>query len=1129
MAVNKRLIGAGATGSSALVPSDNFKVIKYTGTGASRSVSVGFQPDFVWIKHIGGTGSHSWTDSSRGNNLVLQSNETSTEASGQITLDSDGFTIGNDNALRNTNGEEYVAWCWKANGGTTSSNSDGSITSTVQANADLGFSIVLYQGTQSSATVGHGLGIAPKLVITKSRGTAQGWPTLIVGSDGTVYGGTRLNESNANSSGNGTGFFQNAAPTTSVFSLGASDESNPNGTNTIAYCFADVDGYQKIGSYTGTGSASDRPIIETGFEPAFVMIKNVSSTGSWMIHDNARNTTNPRDKYLRADANNAEGSAAEFGLDFLSNGFQIGPTTNYHWNTSGNTYIYLAVAADPDTEAPTLASSFNAELYTGNATNNNVNIGFDSGLTWIKNRTDAGSYHILFDVVRGLNQVIHSGRDQAQQGSSNNFSYENGVLSFDGSTTWGNKLASDYVAWNWKANDNEPTILPNTELSSLISKYKFEDNANDSYGNNNGTASNLSYVSGKFGNAADFNGTSSKILYPQAAPFNDSNTILAISVWVKLDAASDEFVVMSASSTSDQSDYGLLIVGGNRPGRVFLSDAPSNANEYQATFGSSNNTNWNHYVWQLSASGGIELWYNGTKQTRTTLVSSGSMDETKWFGDLTYATSVQWATGINRVVTTAYSDGSIDQMRLFNAELTSSEISDLYNEGLEALVSANANAGFSIVKFDGGGSVNNVPHGLSAAPEMILYKRLDSAGDWQVYHISIGNGNKLTLNSSAASSSTSRFNSTSPTATNFTFNSSSYTGNIIAYCFHSVTGYSKFGSYAGNGSTNAITTGFKPDFVFIKVYDNTDQWVIIDSRRGGTKILQPNLNAAESTESGVNVSFTSTGFTHTGSGGGIGQVNSSGSNYIYWAVAKNVPSNTTLADSFNVTRYSGNGGTKSITGLGFRPDFLWIKNRTSSAQGHIIQDTLRAAGSTKVLFTSESSAEGTYGQYGHTSTFDSDGFTVVNGSGEHTNTSAENYVAWCWKAGNNWESNLDGSIPSVVNANTANGFSIIKYTGTSASSQSVGHGLNSTPELVMIKNLDASEGWIVWATGFGTSNWLELNSNVAYNQDNAGWGGTHSSTVVNLQNGGAARSSANGVDYIAYCWHSVSGFSKIGF
>jgi hypothetical protein len=406
---------------------------------------------------------------------------------------------------------------------------------------------------------------------------------------------------------------------------------------------------------------------------------------------------------------------------------------------------------------------------------------------------------------------------------------------------------------------------------------------------------------------------------------------------------------------------------------------------------------------------------------------------------------------------------------------------------------------------------------------MILFKNLDSTGDWQVYHTSIGNGNKLSLNSAAAASSTSRFNSTTPTATVFTFNSTSYTGGIIAYCFHSVTGYSKFGSYTGNASTNAITTGFKPDFVLIKTSSGSDQWVILDSIRGGSNYLQPNLAAAEGTESGVNVSFTSTGFTHTGSGGGIGQVNSSGDTYIYWAVAKNVPQTNVLADSFGVVKYIGNGGVQSVRGFSFNPDFLWVK-RTSNTENHSLYDSIR--GVQKEITSDKDSPNSETTKTNGISSFNSDGFTVAENNANNTNN--ESYVAWGWKAGGTWVSNLDGTNKSaIVNANTANGFSIIKYTGTSASSQSVGHGLTSTPEFVMIKKLSGTEGWIVWYPGASTTNYLVLNTNAA-TATGATWGGTHSSTVVNLQDGPSARSSGNGEDYIAYVWHSVSGFSKIG-
>ena len=207
------------------IPSENFNTVLYNGTSATQSITgVGFQPDFVWIKRRDGDENHYWQDSSRGSTQQIYSNLTNAqfnETTAVTSFDSDGFTMGSYNGINNS-GETYVAWCWKLNGGTTSSNTDGSITSTVQVNSKAGISIVQYTGTQANATVGHGLGVAPSLVITKALGAANGWPTLVQADSTTRYDGLRLNEANLNNAGNGAGFFQNTSPTDSVFYLGNS-------------------------------------------------------------------------------------------------------------------------------------------------------------------------------------------------------------------------------------------------------------------------------------------------------------------------------------------------------------------------------------------------------------------------------------------------------------------------------------------------------------------------------------------------------------------------------------------------------------------------------------------------------------------------------------------------------------------------------------------------------------------------------------------------------------------------------------------------------------------------------------------------------------------------------------------
>ena len=1127
MAINKRLIGAGATGTGGLTPSENFAVVTYTGDGSSsRTITCGFQPDWVVFKRRDGSDNWRQLDSSRGFGFVNYWNLTNAQDGSAspvyITASATGFSF-TSNGYDNFNyaGNTYVVYCWKANGGTTSSNGDGSITTTVQTNTDAGFSIIKYTGNGTSgATIGHNLGVVPDMFIVKKLGSGTtNWRVYHKGIDSSSPQNYNL-ALNQNASRFDRTEWNDTAPTSSVFSVNDHESVNENSTEYICYAFADTAGFSKFGSYTG-----NRPndvLVETGFEVGWVMIKAVDATDDWFIISQKTGDT-----LLYANLTNAETSFT--GVSFLSNGFMLNGSANSGGtNNAGTTFIYMAFATDPDTETPTLASSFNIETYTGTGSARSITgLGFKPNMTWFK---DIGRTreHILSDSVRGAGREISPNTADAEETDRGVGSFDTDGFSFtDGNTNY-NDSGQSYVAWTWKANDDEPTILPNTEFSSLISKYKFEDNANDDYAYNNGTASNLSYVSGRYGaKAADFNGSSSKILYPQAAPFNDSNTILAVSAWVKLDSASDEFVIMSASSTSDQADYMMLTVGGNRPGRIFMTDAPSNANEYQANFGSGNDTNWNHYVWQLSAIDGIELWYNGTKQTRTQTYQAGSLDETSWFGNLTYATSVQFATGINRVVTSAYSDGSIDQMRLFNAELTSSEISSLYNEANDALVSANSNAGFSIIKYDGTGIAGTkIPHGLSAAPDMVIAKRLNSSQNWIVYHTSIGATKYLELNDPRSEDTASTvWNDTAPSATNVTFGTSSLGNgsgdNYIMYCFNNVAGYQKFGSYTGNGGTQSITgVGFKPDYLIIKQTNASNSWRVFDSRRDliAPQTLFPNLDVAEDSESNTVSSFDSDGWTMGSQQG----VNDNGDTYIYWAIAKNVPSNTTLANSFKTVTYTGNATARSITGTGFKPDLVWIKGR-SFADNHNFGDSVR--GAMKFVFPNLTSEELTSTNY--LTSFDSDGFSL--GTDNSINKNSDTFVAWAWKAGNTWQSNIDGTIASIVNVNTANGFSIVHYYGTQAAGATVGHGLSSAPEMIIVKRLDFAEDWVVYHSSLGNTKTLNLNQSDAEVTDAAFNNTTPTSSVFTLSNcaSGSCINSNSG-NYIAYCWHSVSGYSKLG-
>ena len=329
-------------------PSDYFNTLLYTGTGAENAqTGVGFQPDLTWLKRRNGVGSHRLFDAVRGATKAIYPDATlaeSTDAQSLKSFDSDGFTLGTDGAT-NGSGNTYANWNWLANGA-GSANTDGSISSTVSANTTSGFSIVSWTGTGANATIGHGLGAECKMVIIKNRTDVVDWsvnhqPLCASLGDYTRY--LTLN-SNGAVSGAGNVAYQNTPFTSSVFNVGTSNTTNGSGDNIIAYCFADVQGYSKFGSYVGNGNA-DGTFIYTGFSPAFIITKPTSTTGQWTMFDNKRDPANVGNKkYLHPNTSGDEGDANSF--DFLSNGFKL-RLGGGDINTSGTSYIYMAFAEQP--------------------------------------------------------------------------------------------------------------------------------------------------------------------------------------------------------------------------------------------------------------------------------------------------------------------------------------------------------------------------------------------------------------------------------------------------------------------------------------------------------------------------------------------------------------------------------------------------------------------------------------------------------------------------------------------------------------------------------------------------------------------------------------------------------------
>ena len=325
---------------------DYFNTVLYTGnTTDDRTISgVGFQPDWNWTKNRSATQHHWVADAVRGSSKMLMPDLTNAEynapSQGSIaSFNADGYVLqAGSSADENYNYENnnYVSWNWKANGA-GSANTDGTISSTVSANTTAGFSIVSYTGNLTDgATVGHGLGVAPDMMIIKNRSDTQYW--VVYHKDlGGANNHLRLDGTAAKR--NDLNMFSSTAPTSSVFEIGTQPQVNGNTNNIISYCFAEKKGYSKFGSYTGNGSA-DGIFVYTGFKPAFVLIKRSDGTPNWTINDTARDPTNVNNLRLFPNQNVVESSGSD-SMDMLSNGFKLRSTDGGN-NFSGGTFIYMA-------------------------------------------------------------------------------------------------------------------------------------------------------------------------------------------------------------------------------------------------------------------------------------------------------------------------------------------------------------------------------------------------------------------------------------------------------------------------------------------------------------------------------------------------------------------------------------------------------------------------------------------------------------------------------------------------------------------------------------------------------------------------------------------------------------------
>lgn len=332
-----------------------FDISTYSGNNSTQTISnVQFKPDFIWIKARNSAVQYNVLQDivrgkNSGNYLPLFSNsdtaeDTATNRPRVTAINADGFTMGNDIDV-NGSSLTYAAWMWKA-GGLPSDNTNGSITSSVSVNPTSGISIVTYTGTGAAATIGHGLGIIPKLIIVKNRSSAGviHWFAYHSDMNASPQTGRLLLNTTGAFTADSTAW-NNTSPTSSVFSIGTSTYTNTNTISHVAYAFTEIPGFSRFNKYTGNASA-DGPFVYLGFRPKYLMIKRADSTGSWYIIDTTRQPNNLNDTRLSANTSGAEVSGDTLGFDLLSNGFKV-RNTNTDYNASNGTYIYAAFADAP--------------------------------------------------------------------------------------------------------------------------------------------------------------------------------------------------------------------------------------------------------------------------------------------------------------------------------------------------------------------------------------------------------------------------------------------------------------------------------------------------------------------------------------------------------------------------------------------------------------------------------------------------------------------------------------------------------------------------------------------------------------------------------------------------------------
>ena len=1123
---------------SAAEANKGMDVVTYTGNGSTQTINgLRFAPDFVWIKNRNGANNNVLQDSVRGfgSTKNLSSNQTQTEGTdidGVITGNtSDGFIVSVNGQVgrgTNTTNYTYVAWCWKA-GGPAVTNTNGSITSRVSANQNYGFSIVTYTGTGTTGTVGHGLNSAVKFVVIKRRNAASQWRSWHSGLLSTQ--GIDLNESSAAFTDDS---FNNTIPTSSVFTVnGGVANVNASSDTYVAYCWSEVSGFSKFGSYTGNGSSSG-PTITTGFRPRYILIKGSTSATDWLIWDSKRNLGYGA---LAANLSNAESYfGATNSLTVSDTGFQI-TTTNAVYNTNSDTYIYAAFASEPGNNwalnnfvANASSTGFKAVTYTGNGSTQTISgLGFSPDLVWIKARSAAYS-HLLADSVRGPLYTLQSDGTSSEQsyGCINSFDSTGFTVDIDG-TIGANNNGTTYVAWCWDAGSSTvsntdgtitSSVRANTTTGFSVVSYTGNNTAGATVGHGLGAAPGLLIVKSRNQTGQYWHVWHSSLADNEYIYLNTTGAVTSGSDFLNSTRpGSSTFTLGSGNACNKSADPVIAYCFAPKPGVSAFGSYTGNG----SSTGPVVTTGFQPAFLMVKRTDSTGNWVmldsarNPSNPRNTSLYADTS--------DADYTPGQNWANFTANGFQPTATYGEINASGgtyIYMAFASAADAKDI-----DSLVDSATN----------GDTANDTGLGNQIPGNYATFNPLNGSPSF-----TYANGN-LDLSFDAVNDSHA--------TTTIAVKSGVWYCEGVLNSFGGNTGAGGFCVLDGNlqwNNANANSSGrieyrLNGGIIYngsvvttVATYTVNDVIGIwVDATNNQIKFYKN--NTLQHTQSSLNFGSYMPGYYGNGGAGRTvnATINTGQRAFAYTAPSgfkalctTNLPT-PTIADgstAMDVKLYTGNGSTQTISGLGFSPDLVWIKDR-SIAVSHNLFDQVRGTG--KVLFTNTTSAEG--GTTGDLlGSFNSDGFQVnVNyegGFGGSTNNSSDAYAAWTWDAGSSTVTNTSGSISSQVRANPSAGFSIVTYTGNATQGASVGHGLGAAPSMMIVKRRNSAANWAVGHSGLGGWNkvlYLNLTDSV-YTQSEPFNGTAPSSTVFQLWDSSATN--ASGDTYVAYCFAPVAGYSS---